>query len=161
LTQEGKEWGIWIHRPDFLPLYTLRSGWKVPCMVLGVRTPRACYPDTNRGPGARQSNCVGQTSHVRQKAERPMGVAWRPRESRRFENHHSNYISTRDAHYSTTGLQRGKPSLQCFIYQMVHYGTTCQCGVDTCLLIEPHYRGIIQGHVLEGLRGERRSWPHL
>jgi hypothetical protein len=69
--------------------------------------------------------------------------------------------SSSDAHCATTCLQCGKLSLQCFICQRVHYNMACQCGVDTCLLAEPHYRRIGQGHILEGLHGEGRCWPHL
>jgi hypothetical protein len=117
--------------------------------------------DTDRGPRARQSDYVGQTGPIRQKVKHPMGVVRRPRQLRQFRNHYNNYIGTHNAHCATTGLQRGKPLLQRFVCQRAHYGTMCQCGVDNCLLIEPHYCGIIQGHVLEGLHGERRRWPHL
>jgi hypothetical protein len=33
--------------------------------------------------------------------------------------------------------------------------------VDTCPLVEPHYHRNRRSHILEGLCGESRCWPHL
>jgi hypothetical protein len=71
LVQNGKEWGIWIHRPDSLPLYTLTRclGGTVRGACCPHPPPRVQYPDANRGPRAYQSNYVGQTNPVRQEGE--------------------------------------------------------------------------------------------
>jgi hypothetical protein len=75
---------------------------------------------------------MSQTNPVRQDAKRPMGSACRPRQSRWFGNHHDNCVGTHDVRYAATGLQRGKPLLQCFVCQKPHNGTTYQLGVATC-----------------------------
>jgi hypothetical protein len=61
----------------------------------------------------------------------------------------------------TAGLQHGKASLQHFVCQRAHYDTTCQHGVDTYMLVEPHYRHAGQGHILRRVAREQKYWPHL
>jgi hypothetical protein len=143
------------------PFIHLCDIWDASCTMLGVCTPCARYPNTDRGARARESDCMSKTNPVRQKTKCSMGAARRPHQSRRFGNLHSNCASTNNAHSATTGLQSGEPSLQCFFYQWARSGTMCQWGVDTCPLAEPHCCCIGQGHTLEQLHGEERCWPHL
>jgi hypothetical protein len=70
-------------------------------------------------------------------------------QSRWFGNSHSNCIGTHDARCTVTGLQPWKLPPQRFICQGAHYSTTCQFGVDTYPLVEPHYRHNRRSHILE------------
>jgi hypothetical protein len=57
LAQEGKEWGVCIRCPDSLTLYTLTR--RLGGAVRGAWCPHPPrYPDTDRGPEARQLDCV-------------------------------------------------------------------------------------------------------
>jgi hypothetical protein len=77
-----------------------------------------------------------------------MGAMRRPWQSRWFGNHHSNCVNTHDAHCTTTCLQHGKSSLQCFICQKAHYDMMYQRRVETYPLAEPHDRRIGPGHII-------------
>jgi hypothetical protein len=50
-------------------LIRLCNIWQAPCVVLGVRTPHTCCTGAGRGAEASQSDCMGQTSPMRQEGE--------------------------------------------------------------------------------------------